>query len=225
MGEELLFGDYNLDTLLLREKLRVSESFDIIERHLTVCDADMCFFYIDGFVKDAELLRIMQFLLSEKSIDSAEVLERRIPYAEVELCREPKKLIRAVLSGQTAILAESFGPVAILLDLRTYPARPTSEPEGDRVMQGARDGFVETLVTNTALIRRRIRDTRLTMEHFNLGGSSETDVVVCYMKGMADEDTVRDVKRKISSIKPKSLLALMVRTQPATVTCLASIEA
>lgn len=205
MGEELLFGDYNLDTLLLREKLRVSESFDIIERHLTVCDADMCFFYIDGFVKDAELLRIMQFLLSEKSIDSAEALERRIPYSEVELCREPKKLIRAVLSGQTAILAESFGPVAILLDLRTYPARPTSEPEGDRVMQGARDGFVETLVTNTALIRRRIRDTRLTMEHFNLGGSSETDVVICYMKDVADEDTVREVKRKISSIKPKSV--------------------
>ena len=60
MSEEIFSGDYNLDTLLLREGLRVSESFDIIERHLTVCEADMCFFYIDGFVKDAELLRIMQ---------------------------------------------------------------------------------------------------------------------------------------------------------------------
>lgn len=177
----------------------------MIERHLTVCERDMCFFYIDGFVKDGEMLRIMQYLLSQKSIGSAEELERKIPYVEVELSHEPEKIIHAVLSGQTAVFAESFGDTAILLDLRTYPARPTQEPESDRVMQGARDGFVETLVVNTALIRRRIRDPRLTMEHFSLGGSSGTDVVVCYVKELADAEVVDEVKQKISSARPKSL--------------------
>lgn len=205
MEDKELYADYNLNVLLMRENLRVNESFDIIERHLTVCDKDMSFFYIDGFVKDGEMLRIMQYLLSLKELTSAEELERKMPYVEVEISREPKKLIRAVLSGQTAIFAESFGASAILLDLRTYPARTTQEPESDRVMQGARDGFVETLVVNTALIRRRIRDERLTMEHFSMGGSSETDVVVCYMKDIADEGTVRDIKKKLNSIKPKSL--------------------
>lgn len=205
MEETRLFTDYGQNIEMMSERLRVNESFDLIERHLTVCGADMCFYYIDGFVKDGETLRIMQYLMSQKNIGSADELEKKIPYVEVELSHEPSKIIRAVLSGQTAVFAESFGDTAILLDLRTYPARPTQEPEGDRVMQGARDGFVETLVVNTALIRRRIRDPRLTMEHFSLGGSSETDVVVCYVKGIANEETVNEVKKKIISVKPKSL--------------------
>ena len=190
---------------MISGELRVKESFDIIERHLTVCEKDMCFFYIDGFVKDGEMLRIMQYLLSQKTISSAEDLEKKIPYVEVELTHEPSKIIRAVLSGQTVVLAESFGDTAILLDLRSYPARQTQEPESDRVMQGSREGFVETLVVNTALIRRRIRDPRLTMEHYSMGGSSETDVVICYVKGIADEQTVSDVRKKIASVRPRSL--------------------
>lgn len=205
MEKEKLFLDHEKNVRFISKVLRVRESFDIIERHLTVCERDMCFFYIDGFVKDGEMLRIMQYLLSQKSIGSASELEKKIPYVEVELTHDPGKIITAVLSGQTAVLAESFGDTAILLDLRTYPARATEEPESDRVMQGARDGFVETLVVNTALIRRRIRDPRLTMEHFSMGGSSETDVVVCYVKGIADEETVNEVKKKIKGAKPKSL--------------------
>jgi len=201
----MLECDYNLNVLLMRERLRVNESFDIIERHLTVAERDVCFFYIDGFVKDAEMLRIMQYLLSVKNIGAAGELEKIMPYVEVEVAKEKSKIIRAVLSGQTALFCESFGNEAILLDLRTYPARPTSEPESDRVMQGARDGFVETLVVNTALIRRRIRDPRLTMKHFSMGGSSETDVVVCYMEGVAKAETVRDVEEKLKKAKPRSL--------------------
>ena len=205
MENRKLYGDYNLDTLMLRERLRVKENFDVIEKHLTVCGTDTCFFYIDGFVKDGEMLRIMQYMLSLKEIGLAEDLEKVIPYVEVETVSEVDKIILAVLSGQTALLAESFGTKAMLLDLRTYPARPTQEPEADRVMQGARDGFVETLVVNTTLIRRRIRDERLTMEHFSLGGSSETDVVVCYMHGIANDETVLEIRKKLNAIRPKSL--------------------
>ncbi len=205
MEENKLFSDYSQNIRFISQKLRVKENFDLIERHLTVCERDMCFYYIDGFVKDGEMLRIMQYLLSQKEIGSAESLIKKLPYVEVELCCDSEKIITAVLSGQTAVFAESFGAWAILLDLRTYPARPTEEPESDRVMQGARDGFVETLVTNTALIRRRIRDPRLTMKHFNLGGSSQTDVVICYVEGIADKEVVIEVERKIASVKPKSL--------------------
>lgn len=201
----VLFVDYGRNVTMISRILRTEENFDIIERHLTVCDRDMCFFYIDGFVKDGEMLRIMQYLLSQKQIGTAEDLEKKIPYVEVELTSEVGKIIRSVLSGQTVVFAESFGDRAILLDLRSYPARTTEEPESDRVMQGSRDGFVETLVVNTALIRRRIRDPRLTMEHFSLGGSSQTDVVVCYMKDVADNDTVDEIRQKIASVCPKSL--------------------
>ena len=203
--EERLFCEYTENIEMMAQRLRVKENFDVIERHLDVAGADMCFFYIDGFVKDGEMMRIMQYLLSQKTVGTAADLERKLPYVEVELSQDPKKIIRAVMSGQTAVFAESFGDTAILIDLRTYPARPTQEPESDRVMQGSRDGFVETLVVNTTLIRRRIRDPGLTMEHFSLGGSSETDVVICYVKGVADEEILSEVREKIASAKPKSI--------------------
>ncbi len=205
MSEKALFADYQENIRTMKELLRVDDSFDIIERHLDVASGDMTFYYIDGFVKDGEMLRIMQTLMNEKNIESADALVRRIPYVEVECADRFDVITRAVLSGQTALFYETFGATAILLDLRTYPARPTQEPETDKVMQGARDGFVETLVMNTALIRRRIRDRRLTMEHFDMGGSSATDVVVCYMQGVADEKIVSEVKNKLKKIKPKSL--------------------
>ena len=196
---------YDINLRVVRSRLRVGESFDIIERKLTLGGKEACFFYIDGFVKDGEMLRLMQFLLSEKKIGSAEELERTIPYVEVERVDRVGEIVRAVLAGQSALLCESFGGEAMLLDLRTYPARDTAEPESDRVMQGPRDGFVETLVMNTALIRRRIRDPNLTMEHISIGGASDTDVVICYVSGLAKKQDVDNIRAKLLQAKPYSL--------------------
>ncbi len=200
-----LCADYGKNVELMRTKLRVRRSFDIIERHLSVGNKDMTFFYIDGFVKDGEMQRVMQCLLGMKTQLSAHETERSLPYVEVATSSDIDKLACAVMSGQSIILAEAFGDTAILVDARTYPARDTAEPESDRVMQGARDGFVETLVVNTALIRRRIRDERLTMEHFNLGGASKTDIVLCYMDGIADEGVLEGVRKKIRTVRPRSI--------------------
>ena len=202
---EKLVLSYDVNLRVVRSRLRVDESFDIIERRMTVGGKEICFFYIDGFVKDGEMLRIMQFLISEKKLPGAEELEKTIPYVEVERVDRVSAIVRAVLAGQSALLCESFGAEAILLDLRTYPARDTAEPESDRVMQGPRDGFVETLVMNTALIRRRIRDPNLTMEHISMGGASDTDVVICYVKGLADKRDVDGIRDRLKAAKPYSL--------------------
>ncbi len=202
---ERLTRDYRENIAFVEKRLRYGNNFDILKKQLTVAGLEVSFFYIDGFVKDGELQRVMQQLLSRKELGDAEATERTIPYVEVGRCSDAEQIITAVLSGQTAFFAESFGDEAILLDLRTYPARQTSEPESDRVMQGARDGFVETLIMNTALLRRRIRDPRLTMRHFDIGGSSHTDVVVCYMDGVANEKHISAICQRISEIKPKTL--------------------
>ena len=196
---------YDVNLRVMRSRLRVSESFDIVERRLILAGKEACFFYIDGFVKDGEMLRIMQFLLSEKRIGSAEELERALPYVEVARVDRVGEIVRAVLAGQSALLCESFGGEAMLLDLRTYPARETAEPESDRVMQGPRDGFVETLVMNTALIRRRIRDPNLTMEHISMGGASDTDVVICYVSGLAKKQDVDNIRERLTRARPYSL--------------------
>jgi stage V sporulation protein AF len=124
--------DYTQNIEAMRERLRSEASFDIIERHLSVLDRDMCFFYIDGFTKDGEMQRVMQFLLNLKDGFNAESVERQLPYVEVERSTDIDAVTVAVLSGQTAVLAESFCGEVILVDARTYPARDTAEPTSDK---------------------------------------------------------------------------------------------
>ena len=200
-----LLTDYSANIREIAKILNTGRNFDCIERHMNVGGRDISIFYIDGFAKDAELQRIMQQMLSGGELGSVKKTLESLTYIEVAEASTTEEVVSAVLSGQTAVLAEPFGDAAILIDARTYPARSTAEPDSDRVMQGARDGFVETLIMNTALIRRRIRDPRLCMEHFSIGESSRTDVVICYMNGTADPTLVADVRRKLNEIRPKSL--------------------
>ena len=197
--------NHKANVSLISSRLRANESFDIIERHLEIAGEDICFFYIDGFTKDSEMQRMMQYLLTKKEMSTAVKLVEELPYLEVGLGEGVDGIVTAVLSGQTAVISSAFPCESILVDLRTYPARSTSEPDSDRVMQGSHDGFVETLIMNTALIRRRIRDPRLTMRHFDLGGSSHTDVVLCFLDGVADAKLVKDLTKKLESIKPSSV--------------------
>ena len=198
-------ADHKHNVSLLASELRASENFDIIERHLHVANDDVCFFYVDGFVKDAEMQRLMQYLSSRKRLSNADELLTSLPYVEIELSYGVAGTVTAVLSGQTALVSSAFPGEVILIDARTYPARSTAEPDTDRVMQGSHDGFVETLVMNTALIRRRIRDPRLTMRHFDVGTSSHTDVVLCYIDGVADRGLVRELQEKLERIKPRGI--------------------
>ena len=70
-------GSFEVNLRVLRGRLRVDENFDVVERRMTIAGQEACFFYIDGFVKDGEMLRIMQFLLSEKTVGGAEEMLRR----------------------------------------------------------------------------------------------------------------------------------------------------
>ena len=87
---------HDANVSLLSSRLRAGESFDIIERHLTVLGEDLCFFYVDGFVKDSEMQRLMEYLLSQKSFDDAESLVRCLPYIEVELGTDVEKIVTSV---------------------------------------------------------------------------------------------------------------------------------
>ncbi|MBR2370685.1 MAG: spore germination protein [Clostridia bacterium] len=196
----------NIDSLL-----RVNENFDIIKKTLVIADSELTLYYIDGFVKDGAMQKLMIYLLSIKELKAqgastaAVFVNENIPYVEAEATDSVDQMLHMVMSGATLVLGKHFEDKAILIDSRTYPARSTQEPESDRVIRGARDGFVETLIFNTALIRRRIRDTSLTMHYMSIGSSSKTDVVLCYMADRADPGYVSKIKEKLSSIKTGSL--------------------
>ena len=187
--------------------LRVDESFDLIKKRLVFGDGEATFYYIDGFIKDTVMQKLMMHFLSLKKLPSSarEFIDKSLPYVESSETDNLDLLVQMALSGTCVMLGSSFGAYGIVIDARTYPARETAEPEGDRVIHGARDGFVETLVFNTALIRRRIRDTALTMRYITVGKSSKTDVVLCYMNDRVDKKYLLELKNKLSSIKTFSL--------------------
>lgn len=202
---------YEENVLQLDTLLSCSENFDIIKKVLKVGEHEITLYYIDGFVKDTVMQKLMMHFLSlkglsDKSDGSADDFMRHcVPYVETEVLGDLDKMLTFVLAGATLMLGSTFGDKAIVIDARTYPARETGEPESDKVVRGAKDGFVETLIFNTALIRRRIRDTSLRMHYMSVGTQSKTDIAVCYMKGKADPKLVDEIKDKLSKVETGSL--------------------
>ena len=211
-AEMNLSGNFDSDVELLDRILRVDESFDMLKRELIYAKKRAVMYYIDGFVKAEMMQKLMMHLttleyLGDGSDNAAEFAAKSlIPSVEVDVTGSVDSIVLAVMSGCTAFISESFGDKSIIIDMRTYPARTTEEPENDRVMRGSRDGFVETMIFNTAMIRRRIRDPHLTISYINAGRASRTDMALCYMSDRADADFVKDLKHKLSTLDTDSVI-------------------
>jgi stage V sporulation protein AF len=127
-----------------------------------------------------------------------------IPYVEISIESDLDKVVDTVLAGPTALVVDGIDKV-IMIDARTYPVRGPEEPDIERVVRGARDGFVETIVFNTALTRRRVRDRTLRMKYLQVGRRSKTDVVVCYIEDIANPEMVKEITESISKIDTDGL--------------------
>lgn len=195
----------------LDDILRPKENFDIIKREMEINQNKVVMYYVDGFVTSAIMQKLMMHLTSVKDFgdgsenSAIEFAKKSVPSVEVDPVFDLDTIVTMVLSGCSAILAQGFGNGAIIVDARSYPARVTEEPGNDRVMRGARDGFVETLIFNTAMIRRRIRDPQLTMHYLSVGQRSKTDVSVVYLEDKADKKYVNSIIKKLQDIKTDAL--------------------
>lgn len=199
-----LSSDLDINISLLQERMSVKENFDVILREMKVGGVRVALLFIDGLTNDQIVTLILQELvdirpgeLSLRTFDK--IIGQRLPYTEVEKVDTLEDVISKVLSGPQALLIDGETS-AIVIDARTYPSRQPEEPDLEKVVRGSRDGFVETLVFNTALIRRRIRDPRLRMEVMQAGARSKTDVVVCYIKDVANPQLVENVKENVKRI-------------------------
>lgn len=183
-------------------------SFDVVYRVIDVGGRQACIYFIDGFCKDELMMKILQYFIGltpEDMPESAyEMSKKATPYVEVDLKDKWDDIIYNILSGVFALFIDGYDR-CVLIDSRTYPARSVSEPDKDKTLRGSKDGFVETVVFNTALIRRRIRSTNLRMEMMNAGKSSQTDIVLCYMDNRVDKGFLEKVKKRIQNIKVDAL--------------------
>ncbi|ONI44876.1 spore gernimation protein GerA [Candidatus Epulonipiscioides gigas] len=194
----------------LKSILPLGKSFDIVLKQIHIFEKTFYLFFIDGFIKDTNLEFVRRDIMAigEKKVnslsDAKQLIEMAVSSLEVETQTNIDKIVTAILSGQTAILFSGSSTAAIL-DLRKYPSRGIEEPDKERTLRGAKDGFVETIVSNTILIRRRIRDPHLTFEMFSIGQISKTDVVIGYLSNKVDKKVLKLITEKIKNLKIDAL--------------------
>ena len=190
--------------------LPIGKSFDIITRNITFGETDSYLIGINGFCKQELIQTIFSDLqdphyrLDINLSSMKEFVESKIGYSQVSLSSDWDELIKNVLSGPCILLIDGFDE-ALIIDTRSYPTRGVSEPDTEKIIKGSKDGFVETLLFNTNLIRRRIRSPKLIFEIMSAGSDSKTDIALSYMNGLAEGELLNKIKEKLKSIDANSL--------------------
>ena len=194
-------------------KVEIEKDLNTLKRLL--CDSDDVTFktfetsmgksavaYIDGFVDKQSLYFAVLKCLYDAPL-SVPVYEKlcRLPIPEsVDMFEDLNEVLSKVLSGNIVLLidgAEGY----FCMSLKKTSMRAISEPPTESVIRGPREGFIEDYKTNITLLRRRIKNGNLIVSETTVGKQTNTSVAVCYIKGIADEKVVEEVKKRISKIK------------------------
>ena len=207
---EIFNSSYENNVSSVSEKLRPQDNYDIIAKQIEIGSKKATLFCITGFIKDEMFDMTMQYLTKitkgemDKAIDADSFLRHFTTYVSSVAEENSDVFITAILSGAIGILIEGYRK-GIIIDCRSYPARNVQEPESDKVLRGSHEGFVESIIVNTALIRKKVRSTDLTMERTTVGSESKTDVVLCYMANRVNKKHLKILRKKLSEIRVKAL--------------------
>lgn len=211
MEKELQFtSDYDQNIQKMDSVLHPERSFDLINRKFKIGGRRATLYLIDGFAQDELLEKILEYnmkLTPEdlKEYPTAEQFsDKYITHVETTLLRDVRKAVVMILSGTVGLVVEGFDAI-IMMDAKSYPFRGVQEPESDRVLRGSHDGFTEVLIFNTALIRRRIRDSDLVMEYLQVGTSSHTDMALCYLNSQVNQKMLKNLRERIQKLNVKTL--------------------
>lgn len=190
--------------LYLKNRLGIGVSYDIDFRQLLIKNNRLHLYYLNGMCDSKIIQDIIIALLALNSNrvgkeDISKVIENQLAHFQVESKDNLDEIVDQLLSGLLVIFIEGEDN-AYIIDTRDYPGRNPEEPDTERVIRGARDGFTENIVENTTLLRRRIRDERLRNEMLQVGERSKTDICISYIKDIADERLIKLIKEKISEI-------------------------
>lgn len=205
-----LSRDLDENIRYLETQLPLGTSFDLMTRRLLLGKTRAFFLGVNGFCKTDVLQQIFSdlqnplYMQDDRVDDILLYMERKIGYAQTSLENSWEEILRNVLSGPAALFIDGFDR-AVLIDARTYPARSIAEPDLEKATRGARDGFVETLLFNANLIRRRVRSHRLCFAMHGVGSVSKTDVAVAYLEDAVNGGLLEKLSRTLDSLQAASL--------------------
>ncbi|KQL49239.1 stage V sporulation protein AF [Brevibacillus choshinensis] len=189
----------------LNDRLGVGTSFDIGAHEFFIGSTKVVLYYINGFADSHLVSQIMRELNDLRGRDVQNniidhLFYKYIPYFQLEKVSKTDEFMDKLLVGQIGLIIDHSSD-AIIMDAKVLPVRSPQEPDTERIVRGAHDGFTEVLVINTVLTRRRIRDERLRFEIMRIGERTKTDVAVAYLQDVANEKLVDTLKERLQNIQ------------------------
>lgn len=207
---EKISNDYRENVRMLDGLLGVGRSCDMVSRDYLIGGRRARLWVVDGFGSDSILERMGAFWLTLKPenvvglTEMQDFLDRYITFSESNVTFDISDAVTSVFLGKSLLAVEGLAGVA-LMDAKGYPSRSVHEPPDGKVLRGSHDGFVEAVVPNMALLRRRIRDPHLTMEGHKVGSRTHNDAVLCYLDDRVDQDLLRKLRGKLLGLDVRSL--------------------
>ena len=207
---EKISNDYRENVRVLDGLLGVGRSCDMVSRDYLIGGRRARLWVVDGFGSDSILERMGAFWLTLKPenvvglTEMQDFLDRYITFSESNVTFDVSDAVTSVFLGKSLLAVEGLAGVA-LMDAKGYPSRSVHEPPDGKVLRGSHDGFVEAVVPNMALLRRRIRDPHLTMEGHKVGSRTHNDAVLCYLDDRVDQDLLRKLRGKLLGLDVRSL--------------------
>ncbi|MDM5156255.1 spore germination protein [Bacillus sp. DX1.1] len=189
----------------LKQTVGLGVTFDVGIRKFQILDKEIGVLFVNGLCDTNYIIPILEEAVDTNEIrnvteDTVKLLENRLIHQQVSKVNTMDDVIVQVLSGLLIIFVEGETE-AFAIDARSYPGRTPTEPDTEKIVRGARDGFVENIIVNTGLIRRRIRDPRLRHEIIRVGERSQTDICVAYVQDVANPDLVKIIKQELDNIE------------------------
>jgi stage V sporulation protein AF len=206
----------------LNELLGIGEgpghSWDIMAKPFTFGRFNMMSYVLNGYFLTMNVVlilddlekRIGMFLGTHPNRDFTlqefmDYLNTNVAFVQVQPVTKMQDVVRSILSGPLVTFIDGFDQ-ALLIDTRIYPMRSIAQSEVERVVRGPRDGFVETMLMNTALIRRRLREPSLRAELMQVGSRSKTDVTLMYMQDVTNPELVDQLRTKLQNVDVDGIL-------------------
>lgn len=202
-----LSGNYEKDVATFEKACGFCKCFDVKVRTLSLGKRQAHFIYISSLSSDQMIERLLTAYLScpVESGDSAEGWSSRaLPIGNLTMTDDFDKAGDEVRTGSSVLLVDGFEQM-LVTDTKMIPGRSIQEPQHDQVLRGSREGFVENLIINTGILRRRVANQALHMEMISVGEGAKTTLSLCYVEGRAEARYVNNIRDRLNSIQTDAL--------------------
>ncbi|WP_318505300.1 spore germination protein [Bacillus sp. T3] len=183
---------------------------DLIIHHTEIGSFSGCFLFLQGLVKQQALYEIEQRLALHTEFPTSQddlpsFIRKQFTLSTIMEALTFHDVSTQILTGNTVLLLNEYEKAFVFHSSNDH-GRIVSSPNSERTVRGPQEGFVEDIEKNLSLIRRKIKTHSLKVEHLTIGEQTNTQISVVYMKGIANEDIVKEVHKRLSRIKIDGIL-------------------